>query len=308
MSSQSPHHPVLYQEIIDALSPRSPGKYIDGTVGAGGHAWGILHASSPNGQLLGLDKDKAALKLATTRLAEFEHRVKLVHASYVELLEVMKQVGWHSVDGVLLDLGLSSMQLDQPARGFSFRADGPLDMRFDTDQPVDAAELVNTLPEKDLAEIIWTYGEDRNANRIARAILQNRPVSTTKQLADLIEAAVRGPRGRIHPATKTFQALRMAVNEELKAVETVLPRILEALTPGGMMAVISFHSLEDRLVKQFIKRESRDCICPPEQPICTCGHKAQLKAVDSHAIVPKDAETAENPRARSAKLRLAVKL
>lgn len=308
MTSQSPHTPVLYQEIINALSPHSSGKYIDGTVGAGGHAWGILHASSPKGQLLGLDRDEAALKLANTRLAEFEHRVQLVHASYVELLEVMQQIGWDSVDGVLLDLGLSSMQLDQPDRGFSFRADGPLDMRFDLQQPLDAAEIVNTLSERDLAEIIWTLGEDPNANRIARAILQNRPITTTLQLADLIEKAVKRPRGKIHPATKTFQALRMAVNGELKAIETVLPKIVQAMAPGGTMAIISFHSLEDRLVKQFIRRESRDCICPPEQPICTCGHKAQLMTVNSHAISPTEAEVAENPRARSAKLRLARRI
>lgn len=308
MQPQPPHLPVLYHEIIHALNPHSPGKYIDATVGAGGHAEGILEESAPDGTLLALDRDPQALAIASQRLSLYKGRVKLVHTSYVNLLDEMHKLGWTSVDGIVFDLGLSSMQLDTPQRGFSFQGSGPLDMRFDPTQPLDAAELVNHLPEKELADLIWRYGEERGSRRIAAAIVQTRPIETTTELAEVILKAMGGQRGRIHPATRTFQALRIAVNRELQAVETVLPIAVEALAPGGRVAVISFHSMEDRLVKQFFKRESSDCICPPDQPVCTCGHKASIRVVTRHPIQPEEGEISYNPRARSARLRVAEKL
>jgi 16S rRNA (cytosine1402-N4)-methyltransferase len=308
MQPQPPHLPVLYHEIIQALMPRSPGKYIDATVGAGGHAWGILENSAPDGLLLALDRDPQALAIASQRLFVYKHRVSLVHASYVHLLEEMERMGWHSVDGIVFDLGLSSMQLDTPQRGFSFQSQGPLDMRFDPTQPLDAAELVNNLPETDLADLIWRYGEERGSRRIAAAIVHGRPVTTTQQLAEIVSKALGGQRSRIHPATRTFQALRIAVNQELQSVEGVLPLAVQALAPGGRVAIIAFHSMEDRLVKQYFRRESRDCICPPDQPVCICGHKATIREITRHPIMPSEEETLTNPRARSARLRVAEKL
>jgi len=220
----------------------------------------------------------------------------------------MLRMGWPTVDGIIFDLGLSSMQLDTPERGFSFQSEGPLDMRFDPTEPVNAAELVNTLAEDDLADLIWLYGEEHASRRIAAAIVRSRPVTTTRQLAEIVSRAMGGQRSRIHPATRTFQALRIAVNQELQAVENVLPQAVNALAPGGRMAVISFHSMEDRLVKHFFRDESRDCICPPEQPECNCEHKASLKIITRHPIVPNEEETLINPRARSARLRVAEKL
>jgi len=288
--------------------PRSPGKYIDATVGAGGHAWGILENSAPDGLLLALDRDPQALAIASQRLLVFKDRVTFVHASYVQLLDEMLKLGWQSVDGIVFDLGLSSMQLDTPQRGFSFQSQGPLDMRFDPTQPLDASELVNNLPENDLADLIWRYGEERGSRRIAAAIVRQRPVTTTQQLAEIVSRAMGGQRSRIHPATRTFQALRIAVNQELQSVEKVLPLAVSALNPGGRVAIISFHSMEDRLVKHYFRNESKDCICPPEQPECNCDHKATLRVITRHPIVPADEETLTNPRARSARLRVAEKL
>lgn len=301
-----PHRPVLYQEIIHALRPRREGRYLDGTVGAGGHAWGILEASAPDGRLLGLDLDPQALEVARKRLAGFGDRVILVRASYITLQAQLRQVGWTDVQGVILDLGLSSMQLDTAERGFSFRNDAPLDMRFDPQNPVTAADLVNQLPENELADLIYRYGEERRSRQIARALVQARPLQTTGELAKVVAQVVRGQPG-LHPATRTFQALRIAVNRELEALETVLPQALAALATGGRMAVISFHSLEDRIVKQFMRYESRDCVCPPRQPVCTCGHQAALIEVTRRPVRPAAAEIAENPRARSAVLRIAEK-
>jgi 16S rRNA (cytosine1402-N4)-methyltransferase len=303
----APHQPVLYQAIIHALRPKSPGLYVDGTVGAGGHARGILEACAPDGRLLGLDLDPQALALARETLAPHRQRVRLVQASYSSLLEILAECGWMQVDGVLLDLGVSSMQLDTPERGFSFREDGPLDMRFDPQAPVSAADLVNRLPEAELADLLFRYGEERRARRIARAVVRARPLKTTGSLAALVASV--STRGEAqHPATRTFQALRIAVNRELQAVESVLPQAVTALKPGGRLAVISFHSLEDRIVKEFFRRESRDCICPPRQPACTCGHTATLKEVVRKPVRPDPAETRRNPRARSARLRIAEKL
>ena len=303
----APHLPVLYQTIIHALQPRSPGRYVDGTVGAGGHARGILEACAPEGRLLGLDLDPQALALARETLAPYEPRFHLVQASYTSLPDVLAQIGWQAVDGIVLDLGVSSMQVDTPARGFSFLHDGPLDMRFSPSAALTAAALVNDLPEDELADLLFRYGEERQGRRIARAILQARPLTTTRQLADLIQKAV-GRGERIPPATRTFQALRIAVNDELGAIERVLPLALAALQPGGRLAVIAFHSLEDRLVKEYFRRESRDCLCPPRQPVCTCGHKAALKEIFRKPAQADEQEIAVNPRARSAKLRVIEKI
>jgi len=281
---------------------------VDATVGAGGHAWGILNASAPQGELLGLDLDPQALAIARQRLAEFGSRAILVQASYITLLQQLANIGWEHVQGVLLDLGVSSMQLDTAARGFSFQADGPLDMRFSPQQPNTAADLVNNLPEADLADILWRFGEERLSRRIARSIVRARPLNTTQALAKVIAGAVGRHSGRLHPATRSFQALRIAVNEELRAIETVLPLAIQALEPGGRLAVISFHSLEDRIVKQTFRRESSDCICPPEQPVCTCGHTASIREINRKPIEADESEIAVNTRARSARLRVAEKL
>jgi 16S rRNA (cytosine1402-N4)-methyltransferase len=303
-----PHQSVLYQAIILALNPESPGRYIDATVGAGGHAAGILEAANPNGRLLGLDLDPQALAIARQRLAVYSDRAVLVQASYTTLLDQIKLLGWPDVQGIVIDLGVSSMQLDTPERGFSFQSDGPLDMRFDPSAPTSAADLVNHMSEADLADVIWRYGEDRMSRRIARSIVMSRPITTTRQLSEVVMRAYGGSKSHIHPATRTFQALRIAVNEELQAIEQVLPLTIQALSPAGKLAVISFHSLEDRIVKQFFRREGRDCICPPEQPICTCKHKASLREINRHPIEAEDDETRSNPRSRSAKLRVAEKL
>ncbi len=303
------HRPVLYQEIIHAIQPREGGRYLDATVGSGGHAAGLLQASRPDGRVLGLDLDPQAIELARRRLAEFGSRAVLVQNSYLHLDRELAELGWESVAGVVFDLGVSSMQLDQPARGFSFQEDGPLDMRFDpaTGQP--ASDLVNELPAQDLADLLFRFGEERSSRRIARAIVRARPLSSTLELAGVVSAALGGRRGRrTHPATRTFQALRIAVNDELGALEEVLPLAVQALEEGGRLAVIAFHSLEDRLVKRYFQKEARDCHCPPEVPACQCGHRASLKIVTRKPVRPTAGEMEANPRARSAKLRVAVKL
>jgi 16S rRNA (cytosine1402-N4)-methyltransferase len=302
------HQPVLYNEIIHAMQPHRGGLYVDGTVGAGGHAWGILQASSPDGQLLGMDVDPQVLEMAGMKLAEYCGRWHLVQASYVTLKEQLEELKWEKVDGVLLDLGLSSMQLDTPARGFSFQAEAPLDMRFDPEGKISAADLVNHLDEAELADLLYRYGEERRSRQVARAIVQARPISTTTQLAQVVAGSTRGRKSGIHPATRTFQALRIAVNGELEALEEVLPQTLYVLHPGGRLAVISFHSLEDRIVKQFMRQEGRDCICPPQQPDCTCGHKASLRVLTSKPIRPQEEEVERNPRSRSARLRVAERI
>lgn len=301
------HLPVLLKDIITALQPRPAGRYIDGTLGAGGHAFSLLEGSSPDGQLIGFDLDPQALAIAREHLAVYGERAHIVQASYTSMKVEAGKLGWDAVDGVLLDFGVSSMQLDTPERGFSFLHDGPLDMRFSPRAAESAADLVNTLSEVDLAEIIFRYGEERLSRKIARVIVNNRPIHTTKQLADLILKNI-GKRERIHPATRTFQALRIAVNNELESVESVIPLAVELLKPGGRLAIISFHSLEDRLVKEFFRRESKDCICPPNQPVCTCGHTAIIKEINRKPIMADDIEMQANPRARSAKLRVAEKI
>ncbi len=307
-SGPSRHTPVLYQQTLNALRAEPGGRFVDGTVGAGGHAAGILEASDPTGMLLGLDRDLQALQVAARRLQKFESRYRLVEASYDRMDEVAAEMGWGQVDGVLLDLGLSSMQLDDPARGFSFRHEGPLDMRFGPGVKRTAADIVNELPEEELAGLIAEYGEERHAHRIAHAIVEARPLRTTVELAQLVNRALGRSGGRIHPATRTFQAIRIAVNDELAVLRRGLRVSLDLLAPGGRLVVIAFHSLEDRIVKQFMRRESRDCICPPDQPVCTCDHRAQLSLIQRKPIQADEEEIRDNPRARSARLRVAERL
>jgi len=302
------HQPVLYNEIIHAMQPHRGGLYVDGTVGAGGHAYGILQASSPDGKLLGMDLDPQALQLARTSLQQFAQRVHLVQASYISLRDQLKLLGWNQVDGILLDLGLSSIQLDTQDRGFSFQSEAPLDMRFGPSIGTTAADLVNHLDEVTLADLLYRYGEERRSRQVARAIVKARPITTTTQLAKVVAGATSGGKSGIHPATRTFQALRIAVNSELDALEALLPQTLDTLRPGGRLAIIAFHSLEDRIVKQFMRRESRDCLCPPSQPVCTCGHKATLRAITGKPIRPQEDEVRNNPRSRSARLRVAERI
>jgi 16S rRNA (cytosine1402-N4)-methyltransferase len=304
-----PHQPVLYQEVLDALAPRSGKSYLDGTVGAGGHAEGILLASAPQGRLLGLDLDPKALAISRQRLLPFQGRAILRQASYRDAATVLREIGWGSVDGILLDLGVSSMQVDQAERGFSFRESGPLDMRFNPNGETTAADLVNLLDEKSLADLIYEFGEERYSRRIARAIVAARPFQTTGKLAETIQKAVpRGYDPHIHPATRTFQALRIGTNREMETISQALPALTGCLASGGKIAIISFHSLEDRLVKHFFRQESKDCICPPNQPVCTCDHVASLKVLTRKPLTASEQEIIRNPRSRSAKLRIAEKI
>jgi 16S rRNA (cytosine1402-N4)-methyltransferase len=303
-----PHLSVLYQEIIHALQPRPAGRYVDGTLGAGGHARGILEACAPDGRLLGLDVDPQALALARETLAPYGERAQLVQASYETFAAQLSALGWDAVDGVILDLGASSMQFDRPERGFSFLQDGPLDMRFGPSAPHNAADLINEWDERELADLIFRYGEERDSRRIARAIVKARPLHTTRELAAVIEAAAPRRGAHIHPATRTFQALRIAVNEELAAVANTLPQAVAALRPGGRLAVISFHSLEDRIVKDFFREQGRALVNPPYEQLYAVERPTILKEITRKPIVSSQEEIKGNPRARSAKLRVAEKL
>lgn len=301
------HKPVLYKEIIHALQPKSPGLYVDGTLGAGGHSRGILEACTPDGQLLGFDLDPQALALARETLAPYELRVHLVQASYTQLLDELNKLGWASIDGMVLDLGVSSMQLDRPERGFSFQADSPLDMRFNPTSGLSAAEWINTASESELTEALFKYGEEPKAKKIARDIVSARPLARTSQLAEIAKRAYPG-HSRVHPATRTFQAIRIVVNEELAAVEDVLPKAVASLKPGGRLAVISFHSLEDRIVKDFFREQSKEYINPPYEQLYKEERKAVVKEINRKPITGSDDEVKENARARSAKLRVVEKL
>jgi 16S rRNA (cytosine1402-N4)-methyltransferase len=308
------HRPVLLADAIDALQPRPGGCYLDATFGGGGHTLGLLEASAPDGIVLALDADRAAIERANAmrRQPGIGPRLTPIHANFADMATVAGERGLPSFDGILLDLGLSSFQLDEAARGFSFRHAGPLDMRFDLASGRPASELVSSLSERELADLIWRFGEEPGSRRVARAIVREReraPIESTTQLAEIVSRALGGRRGRdTHPATRTFQALRIATNEELKALDAALLGAVEVLAPGGRLAVIAFHSLEDRLVKQFIERESATCICPPDAPICTCHHQPRLRKVTRRAIRPQPAEMEANPRARSALMRVAVRL
>lgn len=302
------HQPVLWDEAVDALQPKPGGRYADGTFGGGGHTQLLLARSAPDGRVIAFDLDADAIQRGKALM--LGDQLVLVHASFVTLREAAAAAEMLPLDGVLLDLGFSSFQIDDPARGFSLRLDGPLDMRFDTAAGPSAADLVNELDEQSLADLIWRYGEERQSRRIAAAIVRARQrerIETTGQLASIVERATDGARGRIHPATRTFQALRIAVNDELNTLSLALEAAVASLAPGGRLAVISFHSLEDRIVKQFIARESATCVCPPEQPVCTCQTVPRLRPVGK-PIKPSDEEIERNPRSRSAIMRVAERL
>jgi 16S rRNA (cytosine1402-N4)-methyltransferase len=299
------HEPVMLREVIAALAVRPGGRYVDCTVDGAGHAEAILEAAAPGGSLIGIDADPEALDMAKRRLARFGDSVAIIRGNFREVNTICRDRGFVPVNGILFDLGLSSHQL-AGSRGFSFRKDSPLDMRFGPDQETTASYWVNEAKEEELADLIWRFGEERHSRRIARAIVNGRPMETTTQLAKAVEQAVgRRPGSQTHPATKTFQALRIAVNQELASLAEALPRAHGLLGFGSRLVVISYHSLEDRIVKQFFARESRDCICPPAQPVCTCGHKATLKPVTRGVLTPSSEEVTANPRSRSAKLRAA---
>jgi 16S rRNA (cytosine1402-N4)-methyltransferase len=310
------HLPVLVDEVVTSLAVGPGSSVADCTVGGGGHAERLLEATSPDGRLLGLDADAAAISEAERVLAPFGPRVTLRHANFEAIYEVAVATGLAPFDAVLFDLGISSYQLADPTRGFSFAADAPPDMRFDETSGVSALELIDRSSERELAGILATFGEERRAGRIAKAIVAARQegrLMTSAELAALVAAVAPGrpggaDAGRIHPATRTFQALRIAVNREVEVLSAGLAGGLAALRPGGRMAVISYHSLEDRIVKRFIARESRDCIEEPMPPVCTCGHVAQVRAVTKGVITPGADEVRRNRRARSAKLRVAEKL
>ena len=302
------HEPVMMPEIMQALNVQPGGRYIDGTLGEGGHSKEILRAANPGGQVLGVDADPEAITVATKRLAEHDDAFRAVNTNFRDIRAIALQYEFVPVHGVLFDLGVSSLQLDRESRGFSFRRADPLDMRFSLDQQISASNIVNEYAESELADIIFHLGEDRAARRIANAIVRHRPLNTSLELAELIEK-VNPRRGkRTHPATRTFQAIRIAVNDELSALETALEQAVSLLGQGGRLAVISYHSLEDRIVKNFIRKQASDCICPPGTPICRCDHLATLKMISRRPQIPTDSEIGANPRARSAKLRVAERV
>ena len=309
------HLPVLVDEVIEMLAPTPGSLHIDATLGAGGHTERILEAASPEGRVLGVDADPAAIHRVEVRLrARFGERLVLRQGNFRELATIAPEAGFGAVDGALFDLGLSSYQLADRDRGFGFRAGGPLDMRFDTSRGVPAAELLASLDAPELTALFRRYGEEPKAGRIARAIVDARrttPITTAEELAALVErVAPPDPRKRrrIHPATRVFQALRIAVNEELDALQAGLAAALDLLRPGGRLVVLSYHSLEDRIVKRFFQAERRGCICPPQLPVCVCGRNPRLRLVTNPSLTPTAAEIAANPRARSARLRAAERL
>lgn len=301
------HTPVMLAEALEALAVQPGGSYVDCTVGAGGHAAAILTTSSPGGRLLGLDADPAAIEIASRTLAEYGERATLVNTNFRHIGDVAREHGFFPAQGVLFDLGISSMQL-AGERGFSFNSNDPLDMRMDPSQALDADEIVNTWKEVEIADIIWRFGEERLSRRIARAIVARRPIRTAAELASVVEQVVGRVRNKIHPATRTFQALRIAVNQELDTLVEALRVAHGLLGPGSRIVAISFHSLEDRAVKLFFRRESMDCICAPGVPECRCEHQRSLRIITRKPLRPGHAEVLRNPRARSARLRAAERV
>ena len=301
------HVPVMVGEVVAWLRPRPGARLVDATVGLGGHAAALLAAAADT-VLLGLDRDPAALAHARARLAPWGARVRLRHASFADLPAVLADEGWPPADAVLLDLGLGSFQLDAPERGFAFRADGPLDMRMDPAAPLDAATIVNTWPERELARVIAAYGEEPRARAIARAIVRARPLASTAALARVVVDVLGPGRGGRHPATRTFQAIRIAVNDELGALDRFLACGWSVLAPGGRLAVLAYHSLEDRRVKEAFRRWAASCLCPPGVPRCRCGWSAKVRRLTRRPLRPDADEVARNPRARSARLRVVERL
>lgn len=311
-NSQLEHVPVLLREAIDFLAPRPGGMYVDGTLGAGGHAEEILRRSAPDGTVIGLDRDAEAVERSRERLAPYGERAVARQANFRDMDRVLADLGVQAVDGVLLDLGVSWFHLKTPERGFSFLQEGPLDMRMDRSGGRTAADLVNRLPREELMRIIREYGEEQKAGAIARAVERARargPITSTTRLADIVSSVFppRLPR-RIHPATRTFQALRIAVNDEVESLREGLQRADRVLRPGGRMVVISFHSLEDRVVKQLFSSWAKGCVCPPRVPLCVCGRRPAVKILTKKPVLPSEEEVGRNPAARSAKLRAAEKL
>jgi len=315
MEQEVGHLPVMLEEVMLALSPHPGSFQIDATVGGGGHAVRILEAANPGGRLLGIDADPRAIERSTKRLAGFSDQAILRQANFESIGAVATEAGFEAVDGVLMDLGVSSQQLDDDDRGFSFRSSDALDMRFDTRAGIPASEVVATYSEAQLADVFKRHGEEPHARRIARAIVAERdkaPIETPARLAEVVTRATPRPknqrRRRIHPATRVFQALRIEVNRELETLPAALDSAVDLLKPDGRLCVISYHSLEDRIVKRFLARERRGCICPPEIPVCVCGKEPRVANVGAQPQFPSDAEVATNPRARSAKLRAARRL
>ena len=305
------HAPVMAREVMDLLRPETQGKYLDGTLGGGGHSEKILELSSPGGMVLGLDWDEEAIAAAGQRLARFGDRLVVRRANFREAGGILQQLGWNRVDGVLLDLGFSSHHVESPERGFSFQAEARLDMRMDRRQSLDAGEIVNNFPVPELERILREYGEEPRARRVAAAISAERKrngIASTRQLAELVARVVGTRKFRIHPATRTFQALRIAVNRELENLGDFLEDAYELLISKGRMVVISFHSLEDRLVKQAFRKWSRSCLCPPKTPLCRCGWSQKVRLLTPRPLLPSRAELQRNPRARSAKLRAVERL
>ena len=303
------HKPVLLEECLEALDIKPEGTYLDGTLGRAGHSLAILRRLT-TGRLIGVDRDMAAIEAAGERLREFGDRVSLVHGNFSDLGNILQNLGITGIDGMLFDLGVSSPQLDEPRRGFSYMHDAPLDMRMDGRADLDARQVVNTWSYEELRRILYDYGEERYAPQIARAIVRgrgDRSIETTGELVELIRAAMpaKALREKQHPAKRSFQAIRIAVNGELDALPPMLEAAAAGLNPGGRLAVITFHSLEDRIVKQKLRELATGCTCPPEFPVCVCGKKPKLTLVSRKPIVSGPAELAENPRARSAKLRVA---
>ncbi len=302
------HIPVMLNEVAEALNVRPGKRYIDCTLGGGGHAGSILTKCQPGGELLGIDADPEAITLAQHNLYDYFESTTIINDNFYNLDQICRETGFYPVDGILFDLGLSSLQLESAERGFSFQRSGPLDMRFNPDEQLTAADIVNKLPESKLARLLLIYGEEPQAYRIARNIIQNRPISDTAQLAAIIIDAVGDRPSRIHPATKTFQALRIAVNHELEHLTTALEQSVNLLASEGRLVVISYHSLEDRIVKSFMLRETKACICPANLPECRCHHQPTLIVTHKHPLVPTESEIMKNPRSRSAKLRVAQRI
>jgi 16S rRNA (cytosine1402-N4)-methyltransferase len=308
----APHRPVLLTETMKFLEPARGGLFVDCTVGLGGHSEAILESSDET-RVIGVDRDPEALSLANQQLARFGERFRSVHADFKEIKRILSQCGEEDAAGVLVDLGVSSLQFDSPSRGFSFRFDAPLDMRMDSESDEStAADLLSQLPEAEIARIIFEYGEERRSRRIAKWIVEKReqgePITTTKQLADLVARAVGSKKSKLHPATRTFQALRIAVNQELEGLSSFVEKSVDLLQVEGRFVAISFHSLEDRIIKQELRRLSGHCQCPPRAPVCSCGARRQVEMLTRRPVVPSEDEVDQNPRARSAKLRAGRKL
>lgn len=306
------HKPVLLEECLEALAIRPEGTYVDGTLGRAGHSLEIVKRLT-TGRLIGIDQDAAAIEAAQVRLADYMDKVTLVRSNFSHLGEILQELQVDGVDGMLFDLGVSSPQLDDPARGFSYMHDAPLDMRMDERAPLSARDVVNDWSQEELRRILYEYGEERYAPAIARAICrrrEERPIETTFELVDIIKSAMPAAalREKQHPAKRSFQAIRIAVNGELDVLPPMLEAAADGLRPGGRLAVISFHSLEDRIVKKTMQELARGCICPPEFPVCVCGRKPKVKLITRKPIVSQEAELEDNPRARSAKLRVAERI